>query len=95
MSRIGRALAFHASTDGAWWQLVRHFALEMGDELLAGFEAQSPLGEGCTAFFGDIRYEVRTLPDIRFGRLEARREFPASRMTPQTRRRIATFGRDT
>lgn len=67
VSRIGRTFAFHASTDGSWWQLVRHFALEPGDELLAGFEAQSPLGEGCTAFFGDIRYETRTLPDIRSG----------------------------
>ena len=67
MSRIGRTFAFHASTDGSWWQLVRHFALQPDGELLAGFEAQSPLGEGCTAFFGDIRYEARTLPDIRSG----------------------------
>ena len=67
VARIGRKLAFHASTDGSAWGLVRHFALQPGDELLAGFEAQSPLGEGCTAFFTDIRYETRTLADIRSG----------------------------
>ena len=67
VSRIGRRFAFHASTDGLSWALVRHFALQPDDELLAGFEAQSPLGEGCTALFTDIRYEARTLADIRSG----------------------------
>jgi regulation of enolase protein 1 (concanavalin A-like superfamily) len=67
VSRIGRELAFHASADGSAWGLVRHFALEPSDELLAGFEAQSPLGEGCKAFFTDIRYEAKTLADIRSG----------------------------
>jgi hypothetical protein len=67
VARIGRKFAFHASTDGSAWGLVRVFALEPGGELLAGFEAQSPLGEGCTASFTDIRYERRTLADIRSG----------------------------
>lgn len=67
ISRIGGTFAFHASTDGSSWGLIRHFALEPSDEVLAGFEAQSPLGDGCTAFFGDIRYETRTLEDIRSG----------------------------
>ena len=67
VARIGRTFAFHASTDGSAWRLVRHFALEPDGELLAGFETQSPLGEGCTALFTDIRYERRTLADIRSG----------------------------
>jgi hypothetical protein len=32
-----------------------------------GFLAQSPTGNGCTAFFRDIRFEERLLEDIRSG----------------------------
>jgi regulation of enolase protein 1 (concanavalin A-like superfamily) len=67
VSRIGTAFAFHASTDGATWRLVRHFGLPVTDELLVGFEAQSPVGEGCMASFTDVHYEARTLADIRSG----------------------------
>jgi regulation of enolase protein 1 (concanavalin A-like superfamily) len=67
VSRIGRAFAFHAATDGATWRLIRHFALPTTDALRVGFEAQSPLGAGCTASFTDLRYETRTLSDIRSG----------------------------
>jgi regulation of enolase protein 1 (concanavalin A-like superfamily) len=67
VARIGSAFAFHASADGAVWGLIRHFGLPAADTVLAGFEAQSPLGEGCTASFTSIRYEARTLPDLRSG----------------------------
>jgi regulation of enolase protein 1 (concanavalin A-like superfamily) len=67
VSRIGPAFAFHASMDGETWSLVRHFALPATDELLVGFEAQSPLGTGCTASFTNLRYEAQTLLDIRSG----------------------------
>jgi regulation of enolase protein 1 (concanavalin A-like superfamily) len=65
VARIGDAYAFHSSTDGRWWNLVRHFHLEGATQ--AGFEAQSPMGDGCTATFTDIRREQRTLLDIRDG----------------------------
>ncbi|HEY5058562.1 MAG TPA: DUF1349 domain-containing protein, partial [Gaiellaceae bacterium] len=68
VSRIGRQFAFHASTDGSAWELIRHFALHPDEEMLVGFEAQSPRGEGCTAHFTGIRYEQTTLADIRSGR---------------------------
>jgi regulation of enolase protein 1 (concanavalin A-like superfamily) len=67
IARMGRAFAFHASTDGDRWQLVRHFALEAAGEPAVGFEAQSPTGDGCTATFADIRYEERRLADLRSG----------------------------
>jgi regulation of enolase protein 1 (concanavalin A-like superfamily) len=67
VARIGTAFAFHASTDGALWRLVRHFALPAGDALLAGFEAQSPLGTGCRASFTNVRYDAQTLSDLRSG----------------------------
>jgi regulation of enolase protein 1 (concanavalin A-like superfamily) len=67
VSRIGPAFAFHASTDGALWKLIRHFALPVTEKLLVGFEAQSPLGAGCTASFTEVRYEAQTLSDLRSG----------------------------
>jgi regulation of enolase protein 1 (concanavalin A-like superfamily) len=67
VARIGRAHAFHYSTDGAHWHLVRHFALAPDADLQAGFLVQSPLGEGCTASFSDVRFSSETLADLRNG----------------------------
>jgi uncharacterized protein len=65
VSRLGRAFAFHASLDGARWELIRHFAL--GGEPAVGFEAQSPTGEGCVAVFDEIRFTTERLADLRDG----------------------------
>jgi hypothetical protein len=67
VAHIGRAFAFHASTDGAYWHFVRYFAFSEGAELAVGFEAQSPLGEGCTARFTDIQFSSATLTELRDG----------------------------
>ncbi|MFL5952970.1 MAG: DUF1349 domain-containing protein [Gaiellaceae bacterium] len=67
VARVGRAHAFHYSTDGERWHLVRHFALAPGEALEAGFLAQSPLGEGCKATFSDVRFSQETLGDLRNG----------------------------
>jgi regulation of enolase protein 1 (concanavalin A-like superfamily) len=64
-ARIGDTVAFHSSLDGEWWNLVRHFHLAGAHE--AGFEAQSPTGDGCTATFSEIRFEQRTLLELRDG----------------------------
>ena len=66
IARIGAAHAFHASSDGERWDLVRHFSLDE-PQLELGFEAQSPTGEGCRAVFSDVRLEARTLADLRSG----------------------------
>jgi regulation of enolase protein 1 (concanavalin A-like superfamily) len=66
VARVGAAYAFHASTDGRRWQFVRHFRLG-GSDADAGFEAQSPTGQGCRAAFSAIRLEAATLPDLRSG----------------------------
>jgi regulation of enolase protein 1 (concanavalin A-like superfamily) len=68
ISRIGAAFAFHSSTDGERWSLVRHFALGQDGELLAGVLAQSPTGAGCTARFTHVELTHATLDDIRSGR---------------------------
>jgi uncharacterized protein len=67
VSRMGPACALHASHDGARWELVRHFALAAADGLAAGFLAQSPTGEGCTARFDDVRYVAEPLAELRDG----------------------------
>jgi uncharacterized protein len=67
VARIGNACAFHCSMDGRRWDFVRHFRLDGAGELEVGFEAQSPLGEGCAATFSEIRFEAVTLGDLRSG----------------------------
>jgi regulation of enolase protein 1 (concanavalin A-like superfamily) len=69
VTRTGAAWAFHASTDGVWWQLLRYFALEGGaDELVrVGFMAQSPTGEGCSATFDHITFHPGAPESVRDG----------------------------
>jgi regulation of enolase protein 1 (concanavalin A-like superfamily) len=67
IARIGPAFAFHASSDGARWQLVRYFRLDAAGEPRVGFEAQSPTGTGCAVTFDEIRFERRRLTDLRGG----------------------------
>jgi regulation of enolase protein 1 (concanavalin A-like superfamily) len=67
IARLGPAFAFHASSDGYEWHLVRHFALGGDVEPAVGFEAQSPTGEGCEVRFEEIRFEAVRLRDLRDG----------------------------
>jgi uncharacterized protein len=67
VARIGLAYAFHVSTNGGRWDLVRHFRLGGDGALEVGFVAQSPRGDGCTAAFSDIRFAAATLGDLRSG----------------------------
>ena len=68
VSRVGRVYAYHASTDGVDWALVRVFSL--GDALAehrVGLEVQSPTGEGCTVRFSDVGLLGERLDDLRDG----------------------------
>jgi regulation of enolase protein 1 (concanavalin A-like superfamily) len=65
VSRLQPSFAFHASTDGRRWELVRHFALDGDPEL--GFLAQSPTGEGCEVTFDEISFSAERLADLRNG----------------------------
>jgi uncharacterized protein len=68
VTRIAPAWAFHASTDGRRWRLVRYFALDPagdGGQPQVGFSAQSPTGNGCTAIFKDIHWSSLPPVDIR------------------------------
>jgi uncharacterized protein len=71
ISGIRGAYAFHASTDGEWWHLIRHFTLGGARDTVSaevGFEVQSPLGEGCRATYTQIACRASSLNDLRDGR---------------------------
>ncbi len=68
VSRSDGVYAFHSSTDGERWDLVRVFSL--GPDVSGhrvGFEVQSPTGAGCTVGFDDIRCSTERLEDLRDG----------------------------
>ncbi|HEX9065028.1 MAG TPA: DUF1349 domain-containing protein [Streptosporangiaceae bacterium] len=65
--RSGQAWAFHASTDGSWWRLLRYFGLDGPDPVRVGFLAQSPGGPGCTATFAAITFRPGAPSDLRDG----------------------------
>lgn len=66
ISGVRGAYAFHASTDGQWWHLVRHFTLGQ-TQAQVGFEVQSPLGDGCQATYTEIAYRASSIDDLRDG----------------------------
>ena len=69
ITRSGAAWAFHASADGSWWRLLRHFALggDPAELVRVGFLAQSPTGEGCTATFDHISFQPGAPENLRDG----------------------------
>ena len=73
ITRSGRSWAFHASTDGSWWKLLRYFSLGggepagAGDDVSVGFLAQSPTGRSCTATFEQIAFTAGAPADLRDG----------------------------
>ncbi len=67
ITRKGRAWAFHASQDGAWWHLLRYFTLGEASGARVGFLAQSPKGWGCTAVFDQVAYRSASPADLRDG----------------------------
>ena len=67
ITRSGRVWAFHASVNGAYWQLVRYFTLGEASGARVGFLAQSPTGAGCTAIFDSIAYKPGAPADLRDG----------------------------
>jgi len=59
--------AFHYSTDGKYWNLVRYFSLTAKREAHVGFSSQSPTGASCTSTFSEISYVPMKLKDVRNG----------------------------
>ncbi len=88
ITRSGRVWAFHASVDGAYWQLLRYFTLGEASGARVGFLAQSPTGAGCTAIL-----RLGHVP-VRRARRPARRQLSTARpgLGAQPRPRIAVAG---
>jgi uncharacterized protein len=59
--------AFHYSTDGRNWNLVRYFFLSAKKTIEVGFSSQSPTGASCKSSFSEISYSLKKLKDIRNG----------------------------
>ncbi|HNX04186.1 MAG TPA: DUF1349 domain-containing protein [Opitutales bacterium] len=60
-------VAFHYSTDGAFWHMVRYFTLGRHEHLSVGLSAQSPCGPGCEVLFSEISYRAGIIRDHRSG----------------------------
>lgn len=67
IARRAPTFAFHFSTDGHLWHMVRYFTLGTLHNLRVGFSSQSPTGRKCTVVFSEINYQKGTLKDIRNG----------------------------
>ena len=63
---MGKAYAFHVSTDGRHWDLIRFFALPE-QITLVDLIAQSPVGGGCRVVFSNFQVSDRVPSDIRDG----------------------------
>ena len=68
VSRSGHLYAFHASTDGKVWKLIRAFTLgkDVSNHRI-GFLVQAPVGEGCDVEFSEIKYLAQKLNALRDG----------------------------
>jgi hypothetical protein len=62
----GSAYAFHVSTDGQHWDLLRYFCLP-GRAVALDFIAQSPTGQGCLVTFSQASYGNSVPADLRDG----------------------------
>jgi len=61
IAKAGQAIFLYASSDGEKWNVVRAFSFGRVAGLRAGFSAQAPTGDRCSATFTRIRYEARKI----------------------------------
>lgn len=68
IARNGGAFAFHYSVDGQYWHFVRLFALgQPGGQMHTGFLVQSPMGDGSSAQFSQVKSTQQPLTEYRTG----------------------------
>lgn len=63
----GVSVALHYSLDRRFWHMVRYCTIGPLVGAQAGFSAQSPSGERCTAVFSQIAFKEKALTDLRGG----------------------------
>lgn len=59
---------FYYSLDGEEWFPIRMFGMGKSDQLRIGFSVQSPVGEGSTAIFSDIKYQAQKPKNWQLGK---------------------------
>jgi regulation of enolase protein 1 (concanavalin A-like superfamily) len=61
----GKEIAFHYSTDGKSWELIRQFRLETENNINIGFAIHCSRGNGFSAKFSNIRYKSKVPDNLR------------------------------
>lgn len=65
--RTGQSFAFHYSTDGVHFYMMRFFNLPVEESVKVGFVPQSPTGKGGERIYSKFLLEHRTVKNIRIG----------------------------
>ncbi len=66
--RVGYSFAFHYSTDGENFYMMRFFNLPVDEIIKVGLVAQAPTGQGGDRIFKSFYLEQKTVANIRFGK---------------------------
>lgn len=67
VTRCGQSFAFHYSTDGESFYMMRFFNMSVGEEVKVGLLAQAPIGDGGVRIYENLTIEQVTVKNIRFG----------------------------
>lgn len=67
MCRVGKDFAFHYSTDGEHYYMMRFFTLPVKDTVKVGLLAQAPTGLGGVRKYENLIFEKKTVKNIRTG----------------------------
>ena len=65
--RVGQSFAFHYSTDGERFYMMRFFNLPAEKTMKVGLLAQAPTGNGGIRVYENLTIESRTVKNIRMG----------------------------
>ena len=67
ITRVDRTFAFHYSTDGVHFYMMRVFRLPVEDSVKVGLLAQAPVGNGGNRYYEHLTIERKTVRNIRKG----------------------------
>ena len=67
VTRCGQSFAFHYSTDGESFYMIRFFNMPVGEVVKVGLLAQAPTGNGGVRIYENLTIEQVTVKNIRFG----------------------------
>lgn len=68
VARVGNNFAFHYSTDGENFYMMRYFHLPVDRVVKVGLLAQAPVGNGGVRVYEDLNIEKTTVKNIRAGK---------------------------